>query len=96
MLTPKLWGDRIVLTMTNSRFDHSKIVGVGFSKVRDEVIDASDYSPACPQHSLTTLLPPDDLGIGQAVSLLEATPLLQGVVKQSEDCLNHQCAASAR
>lgn len=76
--------------MTNPqprRFDHSKIFEDGSSKLSDDVIDASDYGPSCAQHSLTTILSPDDLGLGRVASLLDATPLLQGVLKQSEDCL---------
>jgi hypothetical protein len=55
-----------------------------------DVQDASDYGPACPQHEPTSLLAEgalSGLGLGSLTGNLEAL-LLQGVLKESEDCLN--------
>lgn len=75
------------MVLIRSRFDHSKIFEEGSSKFGDDALDASHYGPSCAQHQIGTLLSPDDLGLGQVVSQLEATPLLRKVLKQSEDCL---------
>lgn len=69
------------------RFDHSTIFeGNGTSS--DQVFDASEYGPACPQHEVTSILAPSDLGLGKIAGILEATPLFQTIQKQSEDCLS--------
>lgn len=70
------------------RFDHSTVYQGDAGHNASEVIDVSDYGPACAQHEAVTLLSPSDLGLGQAASLVEATPLFQKVLKQSEDCLS--------
>ena len=46
-----------------------------------------EYGPACSQHEAVSILAPSDGGLGSVASLLEATPLFQGVLKQAEDCL---------
>lgn len=77
-----------LLTTSCSRFDHSTIYEGSGDAADDQVIDASDYGPACPQHEAVSFAAPNDLGLGSVLSLLEGTPLLQSVLKQSEDCLS--------
>lgn len=69
------------------RFDHSTVFA-GNGTSADQVIDASEYGPACAQHEVTSILAPSDLGLGKVVGILESTPLFQAVQKQSEDCLS--------
>lgn len=76
-----------ILTVSSSRFDHSTVYH-GSGAEEDKVIDASNYGPACAQHEIVSVLAPYDGGLGGTLSLLEATPLFQGVLKQSEDCLS--------
>jgi carboxylesterase type B len=76
-----------MLIVSYSRFDHSTVYEGG-DGADGQVIDASDYGPACPQHEAVSFAAPDDLGLGSVLSLLEGTPLLAGVLKQSEDCLS--------
>lgn len=49
--------------------------------------DVSDYGPACPQHEATSVLAPNDLGLGAFAGAVEAL-LSQPVLRESEDCLN--------
>ncbi|KIM94539.1 hypothetical protein OIDMADRAFT_60322 [Oidiodendron maius Zn] len=49
--------------------------------------DVSDYRPACPQHETTSVLAPNDLGLGAFAGAVEAL-LSQPVLRESEDCLN--------
>lgn len=79
--------ERTTTLTVSSRFDHSTVYE-GSGDTDGQVIDASDYGPACPQHEGVSLAAPDDLGLGSTLSLLEGTPLLAGVLKQSEDCLS--------
>ncbi|KAK2768456.1 hypothetical protein FQN54_000311 [Arachnomyces sp. PD_36] len=48
---------------------------------------ATDYGPACPQHEVTSILAPDDLGLGALAGSVEAL-LSRPVLRESEDCLN--------
>jgi carboxylesterase type B len=69
------------------RFEQSSLITRPLS---GHVQDASDYGPACPQHEPTSLLAEgaiSGLGLGSLTRNLEAL-LLQGVLKESEDCLN--------
>jgi len=77
-----------MLTVSCSRFDHSTIYEGSGDDADGQVIDASDYGPACPQHEAVSFAAPNDAGLGSVLSLLEGTPLLQSVLKQSEDCLS--------
>lgn len=49
--------------------------------------DASDYGPACPQHGATSVLAPNDLGLGSFAGSIEAL-ISRPVLRESEDCLN--------
>ncbi|PHH66126.1 hypothetical protein CDD81_189 [Ophiocordyceps australis] len=65
------------------RFDHGRL----YNDPLDGIQSAMDYAPACPQHSLGSILTPSDPGLGFLTGLIESIPPFQRLLRTSEDCL---------
>ncbi|KAF7193480.1 putative secreted lipase [Pseudocercospora fuligena] len=66
------------------RFDHAQL----FNGPLEGIQDVTQYGPICPQHMAVASTFAPDLGVlGEAVSYIEALPLVQEALQQSEDCL---------